>query len=73
MISGREVAIGIYGAWRLLHFDRAAVQYFDSTIDSFWKSFYAALVVLPAVIVLRIQVLETTKWHRAEVVGNLAI
>ncbi len=54
MISGREVAIGIYGAWRLLHFDRAAVQYFDSTIESFWKSFYAALVVLPAVIVLRV-------------------
>lgn len=53
MISGRELAIGIYGAWRLLHFDRAAIQYFDSTLDGFWKSFYAALVALPAVFVLR--------------------
>ncbi len=54
MISGRELAIGVYGAWRLLHFDRDAIQYFDSTIGGFWKSFYAALVVLPAVIVLRV-------------------
>jgi hypothetical protein len=54
VISGRELAIGVYGAWRLLHFERAAIQYFDSTIDGFWKSFYAALVVIPAVIVLRL-------------------
>ncbi|MCZ6846105.1 MAG: hypothetical protein O7F69_09425 [Alphaproteobacteria bacterium] len=54
MISGREVAIGIYGAWRLLRFDRAAIRYFDSTLDGLWKSFYAALIVVPAVIVLRV-------------------
>lgn len=54
MISTREIFLGIYGAWRLLHFDRAALRYFDSSVDGFWKSFYAALVVLPAVIILRI-------------------
>jgi hypothetical protein len=45
---------GIYGAWRFLHFDRAAVQYIDASLDGVWKSFYAALVILPAVIVLRV-------------------
>lgn len=53
MISVRELVTGIYGAWRFLHFDRAAVQYTDSSLDGVWKSFYAALVILPAVIVLR--------------------
>ncbi len=53
MISGRELAIGIYSAWRLLLFDRDAVQYLDSTVNGFWKSFYAALVALPGLIVLR--------------------
>ena len=52
MISAREVVTGIYGAWRLLLFDRSGLQYFDSTIDGFWKSFYAAVVALPGVLIL---------------------
>lgn len=59
MISTRELITGIYGAWRLLHFDRTAIQYFDSTTDAFWKSFYAALVILPPVIVLRVIFFDT--------------
>ena len=59
MISIRELITGIYGAWRLLHFDRTAIQYFDSTTDAFWKSFYAALVILPPVIVLRVMFFDT--------------
>ena len=58
MIRGSELATGVYGAWRLLHFDRTAIQYFGSNTDAFWKSFYAALVVLPPVIVLRVLFFE---------------
>ncbi len=54
MITIREVISGTYGAWRLLYFDRTGIQYFDTTINGYWKSFYAAIVVLPAVIVLRV-------------------
>lgn len=59
MISSRELMTGIYGAWRFLHFDRAAVQYIDSSLHGVWKSFYAALVILPAVIVLRALLVTT--------------
>ena len=39
---------GLFGAWRLLHFDRTGLQYFKTTTTAFWNSFWAAAVVLPA-------------------------
>ena len=54
MINSRDVVTGIYCAWRLLLFDRTAIQIADSTIDGFWKSFYAAVIALPGVFILRI-------------------
>lgn len=53
MISAQELAGGILGAWRLAHFDRSGARYFDATLDGFWKSFTAALIVFPAEAVLR--------------------
>jgi len=54
VINARDVVTGIYCAWRLLLFDRTAIQFVDSTIDGFWKSFYAAVIALPGVFILRI-------------------
>lgn len=54
MINARDVVTGIYGAWRLLLFDRAAIRIVDSTIGGYWKSFYAAAVALPGVFILRV-------------------
>ncbi len=54
MISARDVVMGLYGVWRLFLFDRSAVQYIDSTIGGFWKSFYAAVIALPGAFILRI-------------------
>lgn len=43
-----EATQGLFGAWRLLHFDRTGLQYFKTTTKAFWNSFWAAAVVLPA-------------------------
>ncbi|NKB48849.1 MAG: hypothetical protein GKS02_05725 [Alphaproteobacteria bacterium] len=58
MTSTREIIIGIYGAWRLLLLDRSALRLFDVTIAGFWKSFYAALVVLPFVIIVQVMIVS---------------
>ena len=50
--SLREIAYGLYGAWRLLHFDRGGMAYFDVTVEGFWKSFFAAVLVAPGHVVL---------------------
>ncbi len=39
---------GFFGAWRLLHFDRTGLQYFQVSPTAFWHSFWAAAIVLPA-------------------------
>ena len=66
MITARDAVMGIYGAWRLLLFDRSGLQYIDSTIDGFWKSFYAAVVALPGVYILRLLFLDTNPEVLAE-------
>jgi hypothetical protein len=39
---------GIFGAWRLLQFDRTGLQHFGVSPQAFWHSFWAAAIVLPA-------------------------
>ncbi len=48
MISVREVAYGLYGAYRLAHLDAGGMAYFDTSLRGFWRSFYAALITAPA-------------------------
>jgi hypothetical protein len=48
MISLREVVASLYGTWRLARFDRAAIGYFDATLQGFWRSFFAAVLAAPA-------------------------
>lgn len=52
MISLREIAYSIFGAWRLARFDPGGMQHFDTSIEGFWRSFFAAAIVAPAYIVL---------------------
>ena len=48
MITAREVSYGLFGAWRLAHLDPRGMQYFDTTIEGFWRSFWAAAIAAPA-------------------------
>lgn len=52
MISFREIVYSIYGAWRLARFDRAGMDYFDTSEQGFWRSFSAAALVAPIHILL---------------------
>lgn len=45
--SLREIIASLYGSWRLAHFDRRGMAYFDKTVEGFWRSFFAALLVAP--------------------------
>lgn len=47
-----EVAYSIYGAWRLLQFDRRGHDFFEISQRAFWQSFFAAAIVLPGYAVL---------------------
>ena len=47
MITPAEAAHAIRGAWRLACYDRQGLRFFDDTLESFWRSFYAAAVVAP--------------------------
>ncbi len=42
-----EVTRSIHGAWRIARMDPDALNYFELSIDGFWRSFVALLVVAP--------------------------
>jgi len=52
MGRAREVAYGLFGAYRLAHLDPTGLQYFNATVEGFWRSFLAALIVAPGYIIL---------------------
>lgn len=47
MPSLNEVVAAIYGALRLALFDARGLGCFTSTVDGFWRSFFAAIIVAP--------------------------
>ena len=51
MPSRQEIWSSIYGAWRILRFDPNALQHFNLTIEGFWRSFFAFVLVAPIVLV----------------------
>lgn len=56
MLTVRHASESLYGAYRLARLDTGGLRYFDDSIDGFWRSFYAAALVLPIyfpVVVLR--------------------
>ncbi|MEM7225725.1 MAG: hypothetical protein AAF495_22295 [Pseudomonadota bacterium] len=42
-----EIAASIYGAWRLARRDPAGLDYFNRTLEGFWRSFFVAVLVAP--------------------------
>jgi hypothetical protein len=67
MISLREVVASLYGAWRLVCFDRGALGYFDATIEGLWRSFFAAVLLAPfnflAIVLVRPEALPDDLLH----------
>ncbi|MEP4380115.1 MAG: hypothetical protein ABJ215_12545 [Alphaproteobacteria bacterium] len=53
-----EAAHGVFGAWRLLHFDRSGLRHFRSTPEGFWNSFWVAVLALPAEAIMSLLVLS---------------
>ena len=47
MISATHLTTALYGAYRLARADRNGMTYFDSSLDGFWLSFFAAVLVAP--------------------------
>ncbi|HJO97392.1 MAG: hypothetical protein QGF38_13145 [Rhodospirillales bacterium] len=52
MLSLREATGSLYGAYRLARFDAGGMAFFDTSVDGFWRSFYAAAMVAPFYAVL---------------------
>lgn len=50
MLTWPEITRSLYGAWRLARRDPGGMNYFDLSIRGFWRSFGAAVVVLPVYI-----------------------
>ena len=54
MLNLRDIAFGLYGAMQFARLDRSAIQCFENTPEAFWRSFQAAIVTLPAYILLQL-------------------
>ena len=52
MISAQEIVSGLRGAIRLALRDPAGHAFFNATVEGFWRSFTAALLMLPAYLLL---------------------
>jgi len=45
-----EIRSSIYGAWRLARMDPGGMAYFNISVEGFWRSFFAAVLIAPAYI-----------------------
>jgi hypothetical protein len=54
MITTREAASALYGAYRLARVDERGMDFFDTTVEGFWRSFYAAALVAPIYLILMV-------------------
>ncbi len=52
MSRARETAYALFGAYRLAHLDPSGLQHFNATVQGFWRSFLAALIVAPGYAIL---------------------
>jgi hypothetical protein len=52
MPDREEVLSALYGAYRLAWFDASGMTYFNLTVEGFWRSFFAAILVAPAYAIL---------------------
>ena len=52
MPDRQEVLRSLYGAYRLAFLDPSGMTHFNLTVDGFWRSFFAAVLVAPGFAVL---------------------
>ena len=52
ILPRREVLASLFGAWCLIRFDPRGLSYFNRTVEGFWRSFFAAVIVLPLFLAL---------------------
>jgi hypothetical protein len=56
MIPDRaEVLRSLYGAWRLARADVTGMHHFNLSVEGFWRSFFAAIIVAPGYALLVVQ------------------
>lgn len=48
VITAAEVAAALRGSWRLFRLDPGGLDEFDRTIEGFWRSFWVAVILIPA-------------------------
>ncbi len=75
MMVAVEIARALGGLWRLINLDPRGLDFFDRTIDGFWRSFRVALYVLPAyALLIPAQLMAerpTASWGRVMIVELL--
>ena len=54
MPLAQEIYQSLYGAWRIACMDAGAMRYFNLTIDGFWRSFIAAVLLAPFFLITNI-------------------
>ena len=52
MVPAGEVVGSLYGAWRLARFDPGGLGFLNDSAAGFWRSFFAAALVLPLYLLL---------------------
>ncbi len=58
--TAREILSAIYGAWTLFKLDPRGLAFFEDSVPAFWRSFFAAVIVAPGFVILRLmQYLES--------------
>jgi hypothetical protein len=52
-----EISRSLFALWRIIKFDPAGPSYFNLTVDGFWRSFAAPIVLIPILSILLVPVL----------------
>jgi hypothetical protein len=73
MVTLSEVSTALHGAWRLACLDRGGIAYFDRSETGFWRSFYAALLIYPAFLILLGLRLDDAAWQSSGVFRILLV
>ncbi len=47
-----QITAALAGAFRFLRFDASGFKFFDNTMDGLWRSFFCAILILPAYVLL---------------------
>ena len=55
MPDRQEIWSSIFGAYRLACFDESGLSHFNISVEGFWRSFFAAILVAPGYVILASQ------------------